>query len=162
MRLRRMSNPIRDLSREQKIALGVGAGVVVVFGTIATLAVTAGAAEPPAPKKAIDVGPGCTSYNLDEQRLRDELRTRLRAAAAAGPIDPLQLTARYIKATAPTCPTYPANTQTPAQVQLFAEVYLALLEVMQQDDYLAPEAFPTWYQMMATWAAGQGVAVEDL
>lgn len=162
MRVQRLKNPIRDLTREQKIVIGVGVGTVLALGTLATVA-WASKSDPPMPKRPIDIGPGCASYAIaSQQQLHDDLRVRLREAAKLGPIDPLQLTARYIKSQAPGCQTYPANTDNPGQVKLFAEIYLQLLDVMQQDNYLAPADFPTWYQMMTTWAAGQDVAIEDL
>ena len=34
MKVQRLPNPLRDMTREQKIALGVGVGAILVFGTV--------------------------------------------------------------------------------------------------------------------------------
>ncbi len=160
--LMRMTNPIYPLSRKAKIALGVGGAAVVLTATIATVA-WASKDDPPPPKKALEVGPGCTTYAiLSQQQLRDELRLRLRAAARQGPIDPLTVAARYIRSEAPRCPTYPGHTETPGQVKLFAEIFNELLDIMIADDYMSGQDVTVWHGMMVTWAAGQGVPAEDL
>lgn len=158
----RLQNPVRNISREGKIAAGILGGTVVLIGTVATIA-WASSGDPEPMKKALDVGPGCTTYAIaSEQQLRDELRASLREAAKKGPIDPLQVAAKYIRHVAPRCPTYPAHTETPAQVKLFADVYLQLLDVMVTEDYMSGNDYPVWVTMMTTWAAGQGVSAEDL
>ena len=157
-----MTNPIYPLSRNAKIALGVAGGAAVLAATITTVA-WASKSDPPPPKRALEIGPGCTTYAiLSQQQLHDELRIRIRAAAREGPIDPLTLAARYIRSEAPQCPTYPGQTETPGQVKLFVEIYSELLDVMVADDFMSGQDFTIWYGMMVTWAAGQGVSAEDL
>lgn len=157
----RIRNPM-NLNREQKIALGIGAGVLLAGVTVATVA-WASDNDPPPPKKALTATEGCTSYAItSQQQLRDDLRSRLRVAATSGPVDPLSVTAQYIRSQVPRCPTYPARTETPSQVRLFADVYVKLLEVMQEEQFLPPDDFTAWYSMMATWAANQGVSPQDL
>lgn len=150
------------LTREHKIVMGVGAAVVVGVAAIATVA-WASESDPAPLKKAIEVSDGCTAYAIiSNQQLRDELRARLRKAAKEGPIDPLQVTSRYIRSVAGGCPTYPARTEAPIQAKLFVEVYLELLDVMMQENLLSSTDFPQWYGMMTIWAAAQGVPAEDL
>ena len=157
-----MSNPILPLSSNAKIALGVAAGTVVFTATLATV-LWAAKSDPAPPKKALEIGPGCMTYAiLSQQQLRDDLRIRVRAAAREGPIDPLTVTARYIRSQAPRCLTYPGNTETPSQVHLFAEIYTQLLSIMFDDDFMSGQDVAVWQGMMITWAAGQGVPAEDL
>ncbi len=158
----RRRNQANGLAREHKIMLGVGAGVVVLIATVATIA-WASSGDPSPLKKAIEVSDGCTTFAIvSDHQLRDDLRERLRKAAKKGAIDPLQVTSRYLKHVAPSCPTYPARTETPSQAQFFAQVYLQLLDVMQQENLLSPSDFPQWYGMMSIWATAQGVPSEDL
>lgn len=158
----RLRNPIGPLTREQKLALGIGAGALLAIGTLSAIA-WASSGDPAPVKRALEVGDACSTFAVtSDQKLRDDLRARLRSAAKRGPIDPLQITAQYLSGYAPQCPTYPANVQNPGQVKLFAAVYTTLLDVMQQENFLSSGDFPTWYNMMTTWAAGQGVPAEEL
>jgi hypothetical protein len=144
----------RDLSKRQKWIIGG-----VAAGTVAAVAITI-AAWPKAilRRRAIEVGPGCTTYTVvDEQQLRDDMRRIARAYSIAGPLDPLTISAKIVRGYAPFCPTYPADTQNPVQVQLYAEVFNTLLGQMQSEGIIDPNDFATWHAMMTTWAAGQGV-----
>ena len=159
---RRRRNQANGLTREHKIVLGVGAGTILLIATVATVA-WASKADPAPLKKAIEVSDGCTTFAIiSDQQLHDELRERLRKAAKEGAIDPLHVTSRYLRSVAPSCPTYPSRTETPSQALFFAQVYLQLLDVMQQENLLSPTDFPQWYGMMTIWAAAQGVPSEDL
>ena len=159
---RRRRNQGNGLAREHKIMIGVGAGIVVLIATVATVA-WASSGDPAPMKKAIEVSDGCTTFAIvSDQQLRDDLRDRLRKAAKEGAIDPLQVASRYVRAAVPGCPTYPARTETPSQAKLFAAVYLVLLDLMTQENLLSSTDFPTWYGMMTIWAAAQGVPAEDL
>lgn len=160
--LTRLKNPLADLDRQQKIVLGVSVAALLGAATLGAMA-WAASADPGPIKKALEVGEACATFSIRSQhQLDDELRARLRNAAREGPIDPLRVTSRYLRAVAPKCATYPSNVQNPGQVKLFATIYNRLLEVMQQENFLASGDVPTWYNMMKTWAEGQGVPSEDL
>jgi len=158
--LRRIRNPLRNLSRAEKIALGVG-GSVIAIATIATIAWAA--TDDDLLSRPIVVAPGCASFDLvDQPRLRDELRQRIRSASASGPVDPFAIAARYVRSLAPSCATYPARTNLPGEAKLFAVVFSELITVMQQDSMLTEDDVATWYAMMQRWAQGQGVSIEEL
>ncbi len=161
-RVNRIKNPLRYLTREQKLMFGIMGGVVLLGATLATVA-WASKSAPVQPRKAIEVGDACTQFAvISDQQFGDDLRARLRSAAERGPIDPFQVASVYVRYVAPACPTYPSNTTTPGQVKLFAMVYMRLLQIMQQEDFLSSTDFPMWYGMLTTWALGQGVPVEEL
>lgn len=148
----------RNLSRNEKIAVGVGGGVLAV-GTLTALALAF--SDDVRPRRAIEVAPGCTGYSiLDEGLLRDQLRAAAREAAARGPIDPLTLAARYAKSIAPACRTYPAKVDLPSEVELYITVTRTLLDVMRVENMISEADAATWHSMLATWAAGQGVETE--
>jgi hypothetical protein len=160
--LKPIPNPLRDLTHQQRIVIGIGLGAGLAVATLATIA-WASKSDPEPPKRAIEVADNCTRYTISsEQHLRDELRARVRSAAKKGAIDPLEVTSRYIRSITPRCKTYPARTDTPVEAKLFIDVYLQLLEVMQQDDLLSSTDYATWYSMATIWAAAQGVPAEDL
>lgn len=145
---------LSGLTKNQKLALGIG-GAVAAAGIVATVVALWPDDKPL--RRAIEVGPQCSTYVIDETMLRGQLQRIVRVIAATGPVDPFLIAQRYIRSVAPQCPTYPSNTQNPGQVRLFAEVFTLVLDVMVSENLLAVTDQPTWYAMMTTWAAGQGV-----
>lgn len=155
----RMKNPVRNLTRDQKIGIGIGAGAVLA---ITTIALVASASDKRAPRKAITVDAGCSSFTIHSvQEIEDGLRDMLRSESKRGPVDPLDLTRRYLSKVSGNCPTYPGPTQLP-MVRLFAAVYMTLLGIMKQGGIITAEDYVVWHGMFITWAAGQGVSQEDL
>lgn len=150
----RLHNPIRELTREQKIALGIAGGAVVGIATLAAL-IWASKSEDQPKRRPLEVDEDCTSYTINRTDLREALREQVRAAAKKGAIDPLQVAAKYIRSVAPRCPTYPEKTETPGQAQLFAEICTELLGVMQDANYLSASDHDTWLAMMTAWTTAQ-------
>jgi hypothetical protein len=155
----RIKNPM--LTRREKIGLAVfGAATLGLVGAAVAVAGTANAAPP---MQTITIGEGCSTFTINDlQKLRDELRIAGRQAVQRGAVDPLQTTSQYIRRVAPRCATYPANTNNPGEVKLFAAVYTELLDVLRTENLLSDSNFTTWYSMLTTWAAGQGVPASEL
>jgi hypothetical protein len=155
----RIKNPV--LTRREKIGLAVAGAATL--GLVGAAIAVASAADSQPPLRTITIGDGCASFTINDlQKLRDELRIAGRQAVKGGAIDPLQTTAMYIRRIAPRCATYPANTNNPGEVKLFAAIYQQLLDVLRQENLLSDNDYTTWYAMLTTWAAGQGVAASEL
>lgn len=156
----RVKNPIDKLTSRQKATVAIVGATVLVLGTVAVVAT---AAERKAERKAITIGPGCTSFTInDPLMLQDELRGAVRKALTKGPIDPFEVTSIYLKMNARDCSVYPANPRTPVEVQLFAAVFSAVLTVLQQEGLITAQNATTWHAMLNTWAAGHGVPASML
>lgn len=146
-----------DMSREDKLYLGIGIAAAIAVSTIAI--VLSGDKQKAPPKKSygLKVGPQCSTYELtDETKAKETIAQLVSKAVTKGAVDPFNVTREWIRAAAGQCATYPAQTQNPGEAVLFQHIFYEVLIAMREQNLVSESMEGTYTAMVDTWAQSQG------
>lgn len=132
------ANPFRDLSRGDKIRIGVGVGVAALLGVGAWwLYKKPSSGMRPGLDRGIVVDDLCVNATItDPEKLRRYVEDVYDQQVAAGVTDPFEMTHVFFQGAAPQCVIHPRIARSPKEAEFFLTVFLGFLEQLEADDLI--------------------------
>lgn len=148
------------LSKQEKQILYTGVALLTGV-TILGIVLSSDKKKELKPKKktyGITVSEQCNSYEINsEQDIHDTLRAIIREEAKRGPVDPFAVARGYVKKAAPHCRSYPENSRSPGEAELFVRIFNEGLDVMVSESLLSASQVASFHEMVKAWGIGQGI-----
>lgn len=160
--------PTVDLTRTEKIQLGVALAAVVTIAGVAiylrhgSLIPTTTSSKPP--NYGIRINKSCSDYEVtDQARFEATFGVEVNDALASGELDPHAIVKRFlIKVSQGRCKGYPGDTRSPNEALLYYTLLGDVLDEMLARRMISDQVYEANLLTTEGWAIGQGVAREDL
>jgi hypothetical protein len=146
-----------DLTREDKLYLGIGVAAAIAVTTIAIVVSRDSPKASPKKNYGLKVGPQCSTYELtDPERAKETVAELVTKAAAKGSVDPFAVTQQWLRGAAPSCTFFPAQVRNPGEAELFQLVFHEVATSLQEKNLISDDLKDTYFAMVDTWATSQG------